>query len=312
MRMSPTGLVMNIILLVSQDGIESRLDTAWHQLLEIATNLIIVSIVFLVARAIARFIQRRIWRRIPIDEVTPATESLVNNSIAVALYALAFTATLAFLGASWSSLLTAFSISTIAVVFGLSDLLKSVLGGAFLIFERPYQVGDRIKIRDNEGEVAEIGVRTTTMLTDDQATVIIPNSLHLSEPFRNLDRQIPVSTVIRVIGIEGEQVDVRKTIEETLGAEPVIKGSVALSSNAQHSWLDRMLNVASNYGISRLRRRELENPTTIRARVMLQVDQSTTRETEADAKRRLQAAFPNAIVAVRRSSLFEDERQDVD
>jgi small-conductance mechanosensitive channel len=315
--MPVAGLVTSInwthaVLQVSQDRIQDRLGTAWHQLVEIVTDLIIVAIVFLLARALAKFIQRRIWRRIPIDEVTPATESLLNNTVALSLYALAFTATLAFLGASWSSLLTAFSISTIAVVFGLADLLKSILGGAFLIFERPYQVGDRVKIRDNEGEITEIGVRTTTMLTDDHATVIIPNSLHLSEPFRNLDRQAPVSTVIRVIGINGQPVDVRQAIEQILGTEPAINSSVATSSNAQHSWLDRTLEILSNHGIGRVRRHELEDPNTIRARVMLKVDQSTSRETEAEAVRRLQAAFPDAIVAVRRSTLFEDERQDVD
>ena len=85
-------------------------------------DLIAVAILFLAARYTAKFIQRRIWKRIPIDEVTPATESLVNNTLALCLYAIAFTLTLAFLGASWSTLLTAFSVSTLAVVFGLADL----------------------------------------------------------------------------------------------------------------------------------------------------------------------------------------------
>ena len=190
------------LLLLTRDGMRDRLMTAWGQLVDIATYLVIIAVIFLISRAISKFLQRRVWKRIQIDEVTPATESLVNNSIAIILYALAFTIMLAFLGASWSSLITVFSVSTLAVVFGLQDLLKSVMGGAFLIFERPYEVGDRIKIRDNEGEVTEIGVRTTTMLTDDRATVIFPNSLHLGEPFRNLDRVASVSSVIRIIGID--------------------------------------------------------------------------------------------------------------
>ncbi len=231
--MPANGPQSKFVLLLSQDGLRDRMATAWDQLLEIGLDLIFVTILFLVARFVAKFIQRRIWKRIPIDEVTPATESLVNNSIALMLYAGAFTLTLAFLGASWSTLLTAFSISTLAVVFGLADLLKSILGGAFLIFERPYEVGDRIKIRDNEGEVTEIGVRTTTLLTDDRATVIIPNSLHLSEPFRNLDRDMPVSTVIRVIGIDGERETVNKLISDLLGTEPSIQGHVALAYRAR-------------------------------------------------------------------------------
>lgn len=310
--MPPFGLIFNTMAAVTQQGMEDRLWTAWDQLVEIFTNLILIAIIFLLARALARFVQRHIWRRIPIDEVTPATESLINNSIAVMLYALAFTGTLAFLGASWATLLTAFSVSTIAVVFGLADLLKSILGGAFLVFERPYQVGDRIKIRDNEGEVTEIGVRTTTMLTDDHATVIIPNSLHLSEPFRNLDREMQVSTVIRVIGLDGEETDLGAMIRQILGTDPPIDAKVAFSSNAQHSWLDRMLSVASNHGIGSAGRKRLEDPAALRARVVLRSDQATTRDTENETVRRLREAFPSAIVTVRRTSLIDDERQDVD
>jgi hypothetical protein len=308
--MPATGLSLEFVLLVSEAGLRDRMSTAWDQLLEIGANLIFVAILFLIVRYIAKLIQRRIWKRIPIDEVTPATESLINNSIALVLYAIAFTMTLAFLGASWSTLLTAFSVSTIAVVFGLADLLKSILGGAFLVFERGYEVGDRIKIRDNEGEVTEIGVRTTTVLTDDGATVIIPNSLHLSEPFRNLDRDTQVSTVIRILGIDGELTTVNQLITQVLGTEPSIEGRVALKTEREAGIIDKVLIAAGNHGLGK--RKELRNPNTIHARIQLKVDQATSRETEAEALARLRAAFPNAIVSVRRSSLVEDERQNVD
>lgn len=310
--MLAAGLNARFVLAVSRDSLKDRFATAWDQLLEISLNLVFIVLLFLVARYIAKFVQRRIWKRIPIEEVTPATESLVNNTIALALYALAFTLTLAFLGASWSTLITAFSVSTIAVVFGLADLLKSILGGAFLIFERPYEVGDRIRIRDNEGEVTEIGVRTTTMLTDDHATVIVPNSLHLSEPFRNLDRHVQVSTVIRVIGIDGERESVNKLIEDVLGVDPPIAGSVAVTTGQQTSEINKLLERISSIGFGAKRRRIGASPNKIHARIQLRVDQSESREREKEATERLRSAFPNAIVSVRRTSLIDDEWQDVD
>lgn len=310
--MAPAQLVFDRLLLVSRSGLRDRLLTGWDQLLDIVTYVLIIAFITVIARFASRFVQRRIWRRFPIDEVTPATESLINNSIAVAFYASAFTLSLAFLGASWSTLITAFSVSTIAVVFGLQDLLKSILGGAFLIFERPYEVGDRIKIRDNDGEVVEIGVRTTTLLTDDHATVVVPNSLHLSEPFRNLDRETSVSTVIRIIGIDGDRQTIGETIEQVLGTDPPITGHVAVSANSDHSWAERMLEAASNIGLGGTKRHRIEDPKTIRARVVLKSDHASTRETEQEAMRRLKETFPNAIVAIRRSSLLTEEGQDVD
>ncbi len=299
-------------LVITRDGMRDRLVTAWSQLLDIAVYLVIIAFIFLIARYASKFFQHWVWKRIQIDEVTPATESLVNNSIALFLYALAFTVMLAFLGASWSSLITVFSVSTLAVVFGLQDLLKSIMGGAFLIFERPYEVGDRIRVRDNEGEVTEIGVRTTTMLTDDRATVIFPNSLHLGEPFRNLDRVATVSSVIRIIGIERDEATAGQLIEQALGAEPRINGQVVLTSNAEHSWAERMLQAASNNGLGRIGRRKLEDPNKVRARVRLASEPGESRETEAEAVRRLKAAFPDALVVIRRSSLLTEEERDVD
>ena len=310
--MPPTTMGFDGLMWISKAGLRERFLTAWEQLVDIATYLLIIAVIFLIARLVSKFLQGRVWRRVPIYEVTPATESLINNSIAVFFYALAFTLTLAFLGASWATLITAFSISTIAVVFGFQDLLKSMLGGAFLIFERPYEVGDRIKVRDNEGEVAEIGVRTTTLLTDENATVIIPNSLHLSEPIRNMDRETTVSTVIRVLGIDGDQVTIGQEIERALGVEPAIVGHVALSSNAQHPWVERMLESASKRVIKCKGRTRIEDPARMRARVILRADRSVSRATEAEAVRRLQDAFPGAVVDVRRSSLILDESRDVD
>ena len=306
------GPLLHLTPLISEAGLRDRLATASDQLVRMGMDLIAVAILFLAARYTAKFIQRRIWKRIPIDEVTPATESLVNNTLALCLYAIAFTLTLAFLGASWSTLLTAFSVSTLAVVFGLADLLKSILGGAFLIIERPYEVGDRIKIRDNEGEVTEIGVRTTTVMTDDRATVIIPNSLHLSEPFRNLDRELQVSTVIRVIGIDGERESINQLITEVLGTDPPIQGHVALASEREAGFFDKLLIHAGRHGFGSTRRKIAHDPNTIQARIQLKVDQSASRETEADALTRLRTTFPGAIVSVRRSSLIDNDRQDVD
>ncbi len=306
------GSELDGLPLISRAGLHDRFLVAWDQLVQIAFYLFIIAIFFLIARFIAKFLQRLVWKRIPIDEVTPATESLINNTVALFFYALAFTLTLAFLGASWSTLITAFSISTIAAVFGFQDLLKSILGGAFLILERPYQVGDRIKVRDNEGEVTEIGVRTTTMLTDDQATVVIPNSLHLSEPFRNLDRETAVSSVIRVIGIDGDRVSAGQLIEQALGVEPAISGQVAISSNAEHNRVERAFEVIINHGFGSKRRSRIEDPTKIRARVILRADRSRSRETELEAMHRLRTAFPDAIVSIRRSSLLTEEDRDVE
>ncbi|RYY54060.1 MAG: mechanosensitive ion channel [Chitinophagaceae bacterium] len=72
----------------------------------------------------------------------------------------------------------------VGIGLGLQNLVNNFVSGILLIFDRPFQVGDAISIADKEGTVREIGLRSTTLLTDDGAEVIIPNgdilSLHIT------------------------------------------------------------------------------------------------------------------------------------
>lgn len=72
-------------------------------------------------------------------------------------------------------LLTALASVAIAVGFATQDLLKNVFGGIMLLFDRPFKVGDKIKVGNNYGEVINIGLLTTRIVTPDDSTVVVPN-----------------------------------------------------------------------------------------------------------------------------------------
>ena len=64
---------------------------------------------------------------------------------------------------------------TIAVGLAAQDLLKNVFGGLMLLFDRPFQVGDKIEIGKHYGEVLQIGLRATRIVTPDDSVVSVPN-----------------------------------------------------------------------------------------------------------------------------------------
>lgn len=63
-----------------------------------------------------------------------------------------------------------------AVGFAAQDLLKNVFGGLVVMFDRPFQIGDKIEAGKYYGEVIEIGIRSTKVVTPDDSVVTIPNS----------------------------------------------------------------------------------------------------------------------------------------
>lgn len=64
----------------------------------------------------------------------------------------------------------------VAVGFAAQDVLKNIFGGIILIFDQPFQVGDKVSIAGTYGEVVSIGLRSTRIVTPDDNLVTVPNS----------------------------------------------------------------------------------------------------------------------------------------
>ena len=73
----------------------------------------------------------------------------------------------------------------VAVGIAAQDLLKNVLGGLIVVFDQPFQVGDKIRVGASYGEVVSIGLRSTRVVTADDDLVSIPNSQVVGEQVLN-------------------------------------------------------------------------------------------------------------------------------
>jgi len=73
----------------------------------------------------------------------------------------------------------------IGVGFGLQNIASNFISGLIILFERPIKIGDRIVVGDVEGDVIEIGARSTTVVTNNRIAIIVPNSMFISEPVIN-------------------------------------------------------------------------------------------------------------------------------
>ena len=64
----------------------------------------------------------------------------------------------------------------VGVGFGLQNIANNFISGIFILFERPIKVGDRIEVGEVHGHVVRIAARATTVRTNDNIDIIIPNS----------------------------------------------------------------------------------------------------------------------------------------
>ena len=69
----------------------------------------------------------------------------------------------------------------IGIGFGLQNIASNFVSGLIILIERPIQTGDRIEVGNVEGDVLAINARSTTVVTNDNIAIIIPNSKFVTE-----------------------------------------------------------------------------------------------------------------------------------
>ncbi len=73
----------------------------------------------------------------------------------------------------------------VGIAVAAQDVLKNVLGGLTVVFDQPFQVGDKISVGGTYGEVVSIGLRSTRIVTADDDMVSIPNAKLVEEQVAN-------------------------------------------------------------------------------------------------------------------------------
>jgi small conductance mechanosensitive channel len=78
-------------------------------------------------------------------------------------------------GSALSSIVTAAGVGALIISLGAQSIIKDVIAGAFIIFERQYAVGDFVKINEHEGTVLSLAMRCTYLKNWKGQKIIIPN-----------------------------------------------------------------------------------------------------------------------------------------
>lgn len=115
----------------------------------------------------------------------------------------------------------------VGIGLGLQQLFHDLSCGFILLFERTVEVGDILELQDMFGEVKKIGLRTSIIETNDDITVIIPNSKLVSDSVINWSHDNPKArfhlTVSAAYGADA--IKVRTILEEVAQNCPAIRKS---------------------------------------------------------------------------------------
>ncbi len=105
-----------------------------------------------------------------------------------AILVAAYTAALATLHFSFSSIGWILAAASVGLGFGLQEIVANFVSGLILLVERPVSVGDVISVGNTAGTVERITIRSTMVTDWDRKVVIVPNKKLITEDLINWTR----------------------------------------------------------------------------------------------------------------------------
>jgi small-conductance mechanosensitive channel len=191
----------------------------------------------------------------------PST-SILQNVTRIVVFAIGVLILLQTFGISITPILGALGVGGLAVALALQDTLSNLFSGLQIILSRQLSVGDYVRMESGEeGYVADINLRNTTIRQLPNNMVIVPNSKLASAIVTNYDQPEPELAVLVPVGVsyasdlekvEKIAVEVgRETMREVPGAvadfEPFIRYNAFADSSINFSVILRGTEFVSQY-----------------------------------------------------------------
>ena len=128
---------------------------------------------------------------------------------------------LSLLGVNINALLGAAGIVGIAVGFASQTSMSNLISGLFLISEKPFEIGDVIKVGEHSGVILSIDLLSLKIKTFDNQYIRIPNSLLLSTELTNVTR-FPIRRldIKLTVGYRTDVNHLRRILLEIAGSNP--------------------------------------------------------------------------------------------
>lgn len=138
---------------------------------------VMIVLVLLLARFVRRILLKRVLARSKLDG---GVQEAIARIIGYIVLALGFVIGLSTMGIDLTSLTVLAGALGVGIGFGLQNIISNFVSGLIILSERPIQVGHRIEVGNTAGRVVHIGARSSTIITNDNIAIIVPNSEFIS------------------------------------------------------------------------------------------------------------------------------------
>ncbi|HAV64190.1 MAG TPA: mechanosensitive ion channel protein MscS [Verrucomicrobiales bacterium] len=165
---------------------------------QLVVLLVMVGGVFVFELLFRRYVMLRVLSR---TRMQPSLQYAIGRIVGYVVIAFGLFVALQTVGLNLSSLAIFAGAIGVGVGFGLQNIVSNFMSGLIILAERPIAQGDYVDVGGVGGRVREINLRSTTVVTNDNISIIVPNSEFISNTVTNFSHGDPKIRVRLPIGI---------------------------------------------------------------------------------------------------------------
>ena len=177
----------------------------------------IILVVGLVLVKLFQIVLRKILNRTKRDE---AMVNFIVSLVYSVLVIVVIITSLATMGINTASIIAVVGTCGVAIGLALKDSLGNIASGIMIIFNKPFKKNDYVELAGEEGRISKISLFNTSLLTDDNTVIIVPNSAAVNNPIINYEGCTHRRLIVDVTVDKGSDIaDVRAIVTKVAKAE---------------------------------------------------------------------------------------------
>ena len=182
----------------------SFIESAKTTLIAVAWRAAGAIVLWLVGRWLIGFAKRMIGRALARQHFDATLTRYLETGLGVVLNVVLVVAILGYFGVETTTFAALLAAGGVAIGIAWGGLLANFAAGAFLVFLRPFKVGDFVTAGGTTGTVEAIGLFGTTINTPDNVRTIIGNNKVFSDtiqnfssnPYRRVDLTVTINNAV--------------------------------------------------------------------------------------------------------------------
>ncbi|WP_367298523.1 small-conductance mechanosensitive channel MscS [Hafnia alvei] len=158
-------------------------------LIQYAVNIVAAIVIFIVGSIIAKIVSGAITRLMKARGVDLTVAHFLSALVRYGIMAFTIIAALGRIGVQTASVIAVIGAAGLAVGLALQGSLSNFAAGVLLVLFRPFRTGEFVDLGGVSGTVKDVQIFSTTMLTSDNKTIVVPNGKIIAGNIINYSRE---------------------------------------------------------------------------------------------------------------------------